>query len=296
MSERMIPVACILDPEWNSRLWTESAEEKRETEDLATTMERDGQLQAISVELTDVEGQYLLVLGSRRLRAAKTLDWADIRADVQPASDPVTRVARNILENVKRKDLTSYEQARACAKLRDLGLTGPEIGERLGFSKQKVSNLAVSFNALPPNVLDEWRQNHPAATVDFLRELASVGKEEKDPEKRAQAITEAWEDRKELLVEAAEVVDPPPPAEPCPKKVGGKKCALDKGHEGECKPPREPMDVPLKVPYQRYKDLLKAVQKSKVAGGTLAVECVKFLVGHADKVKGIIEPEPEAAE
>lgn len=296
MSERMIPVASILDPEWNSRLWTESAAEKKETEELAMTIERDGQIQAIEVEETDVQGQYLLILGSRRLRAVKLIGSADIRANVNPPTDPTTRVLRNILENVKRKDLSSYEQARACSKLRDLGMTGPEIGERLGFSKQKVSNLAVSFNALPPNVLDEWRLEHPAATVDFLRELASVGKEEKDPEKRAALITAAWEDRKELLVEASEVIDPPPPAEPCPKKVGGKKCSLDKGHEGECKPPREAADPPFRVPAQRYYDLAKAIQKSKVAGGNLVVQCMKFLVGETDKVKGVIEPEPEPAE
>src|SRR5690348_11560903 len=110
MSERMIPVASILDPEWNSRLWTESADEKKETEDLAATMEKDGQLQAIEVEETDVNGQFLLVIGSRRLRAAKLLQWTDIRANVNKASDTSTRVVRNILENVKRKDLSSYEQ------------------------------------------------------------------------------------------------------------------------------------------------------------------------------------------
>jgi ParB/RepB/Spo0J family partition protein len=296
MSERMIPVASILDPEWNSRLWTESAEEKKETEDLAATMEKDGQLQAIEVEETDVNNQFLLVIGSRRLRAAKLLGWADIRANVNKSTDTSTRVVRNILENVKRKDLSSYEQARACSKLRDLGMTGPEIGERLGFSKQKVSNLAVSYNALPPPILDEWRQNHPAATVDFLRELAGVGKEEKDPEKRAAIITAAWEDRKELLVEASEVVNPPPPLDPCPKKVGGKKCSLNKGHEGECKAPRDTSDPPFRVPAQRYFDLAKAVQKSKVNGGNLVIQCMKFLVGETDKVKGIIEPEPEAAE
>ena len=296
MSERMILVASVLDPEWNSRLWTESTDEKKETEDLAATMEKDGQLQAIEVEETDVAHQYLLVIGSRRLRAAKLLGWADIRANVNKASDTSTRVVRNILENVKRKDLSSYEQARACSKLRELGMTGPEIGERLGFSKQKVSNLAVSYNALPPAVLDEWRQNHPAATVDFLRELAGVGKEEKDADKRAALITSAWEERKELLVEASEIVDPPPPLEPSPKKVGGKKCALHKGHEGDCKPPRKASDPPFRVPAQRYFDLAKAVQKSKVSGGNLVIQCMKFLVGETDKVKGIIEPQEEAAE
>ncbi len=295
MSERMILVASILDPEWNSRLWTESAEEKKETEDLAKSMEEAGQLQAIDVEETK-EGNFLLIFGSRRLRAAKLLEWKEIRANVNPATDETTRVIRNVLENVKRKDLSSYEQARACFKLRELGMKGDEIGAKLGFSKQKVSNLAISYGQLPPNVLDEWRQNHPAATVDFLRKMVSDTSDIKDVEKRAEVITQVWEDRKELLVEAAEVVDPPPPPEQCTSKVGGKQCILDKGHEGEHKPPRETSEPPLKVPYARFEELKKAISKSKVAGGQLAILCIKYLVGHADKVPGIIEPKAEPAE
>lgn len=294
MSEHLILVSSVLDPEWNSRLWTETAAEAKETQDLADAMATAGQLQAIEVEET-TPGTHLLVFGSRRLRAAKLLNWTEIRANVNPPSDEATRVVRNILENVKRKDLSSFEQARACFKMKELGMKGEEIGGRLGFSKQKVSNLAVSYSQLPPPVLDEWRQNHPAATVDFLRELAGTEKGQPD-EIRIPAILEAWEARKELLSEVDEIINPPPPPEACTSKVGGKLCILDKGHEGEHKPPREMSDPPLKVPYQRYQDLTKAVHKSKVAGGKLVIECMKYLVGHADKVSGIIESEAKAAE
>lgn len=294
MSEQMIPVDHITDPEWNSRLYTESAAEKKEIEDLADSMAKTGQLQAIVVEQTDKDA-YQLVIGSRRLRAAKLLMWDSIRADVTPPSDATTRTVKNIIENVKRKDLSQYEQARACVRLRELGMKGEEIGDRLGFSKQKVSNLAVSFTQLPDDIKEEWRKEHPAATVDFLRKMVSDTNSIEDETERVSAIRAEWEERKSLLQEAEEIIDPPPPPEQCKGKVDGKRCRLDSGHEGDHKPEREPTDPPLKVPYDRYKGLLKALGKSKIAGGKLASMCVEYLVQHADKVPGVIEPEPEAA-
>lgn len=278
MSEQQIPLTAILDPEWNSRLWTESDAEKKLTADLAASMKVDGQLQAIEVEPSPGGNTYLLVIGSRRLRAAKLLEWTEIRANVVPVSDTPNRVLRNILENVKRVDLSSFEQARACHKLRELGLTGPQIGERLGFSKQKISNLAVSYASLTPEVLEEWRKGHPAATVDFLRELA--GTKGKTPEETTKLINDGWKARARLQEKADAVLDPPEP-----EHVNGKSKA----------PPKD--DPPFRVPYQRYFDLCKAIQKSRIAGGKLVIECLKYATGQVEEVKGVIAPpkEEEAA-
>jgi ParB/RepB/Spo0J family partition protein len=278
MSEQMIPVSAILDPEWNSRLYTESKDEQAETAALAESMKTQGQLQAIRVETTypDKDG-YVLVLGSRRLRAARLLNWTTINAFVAPTTDEPTRVIQNITENVQRKDLTQFEQARACVKLRELGLKAEDVGGRLGFSKQKVSNLAVSYIALQktPAILDAWRQEHPAATVDFLRELATVkGKTE---EETASKVSDAWDARVKLLDKADAILDP----EPKDAKKKGKATEKD--------------DPPYKVPIQRYFDLCKAIQKSKIAGGKLVIECLKYAVGEVDSVKGIIEPEESDA-
>lgn len=285
MSEQLIPVASILDPEWNSRLYTESKEEQKETEDLAESMKQEGQLQAIRVEETPTFGleqtadfqKYLLVLGSRRLRAAKLLGWTVINAFVAAPTDESTRVIQNITENVKRKDLSQFEQARACVKLRDLGMKAEDVGRRLGFSKQKVSNLAVSYVALQktPAILDAWRTEHPAATVDFLRELATIkGKTDEDT---IEKVSDAWDTRVKLLEKADAIFDPP-------KKD-------DKG--GKSKDNKNKSDPPFKVPAQRYFDLVRAIQKSKIAGGKLVVDCLKYAIGETDKVKGIIEPEAE---
>lgn len=276
MFEQMIPVTSIVDPEWNSRLYTESASEKREIEDLADSMKTDGQLQSIGIEETQPSG-YILVWGSRRLRAAKLNGWETIKADVMPASDTGNRVIKNILENVKRKDLTQFEQARACVKLREVGLTAAAIGDRLGFSKQKVSNLAVSYVRMPPAILDAWRQEDPCATVDFLRELATVEGKGNTPEEKEEGriggIMARWETRKHLRERADNILNPEP------KESKGKAPAKD--------------DPPYKVTHQRYYDLVKAIQKAAPAGSKLAIEALKYAVGETDVIKGIIEPVAE---
>lgn len=280
MSDQMIPLALILDPEWNSRIYTDSTAEKNGLDDLSDSMKQDGQLQAIEVEGPANDGSYVLILGSRRLRAAKLLGWTEIRATVNLPSDTTNRVIRNILENVKRKDLTSFEQARACVKLRECGMTAAQVGDRLGFSKQKVSNLAVSYSKLPPAILLEWQAEHPCATVDFLRELASVPGETE--EKRIENIMDIWRGRLHLREKADNILDPPEPDEDDEKGSKGKTPAKE--------------DPPYKVPHQRYFDLVRQIQKSGIAGGKLATECLRYAVGETDVIKGLIEPaKPEAA-
>ena len=271
MSEQMIPVSAIVDPEWNSRLYSESATEKREIEDLADSMKTDGQLQSIGVEETQPSG-YILVWGSRRLRAVRLNGWETIKADVMPASDTGNRVIKNILENVKRKDLTQFEQARACVKLREVGLTAAAIGDRVGFSKQKVSNLAISYVKMPPAILDAWRQEDPCATVDFLRELA--GTEGKTEDERVKNIMDYWNARKHLREKADEILNPT--------------------EKEKSKPSKDAPDAPYKVPAQRYYDLVRAIQKAAPAGSKLAIEALKYAIGEVDIIKGIIEPEAKA--
>lgn len=287
MSEKLIPVDDILDPEWNSRLVYETgtfgAAQEKEIADLAESIKNEGQLQAGVVEGPTPEGKYLLVIGSRRLAAVKAAGLTTFRADVQPPTDESTRVIRNITENVKRKDLSQFEQARACVKLKELGLKIDDVGKRLGFSKQKVSNLAVSYVCLQkvPRVIDLWRTEHPAATVDFLRELATIATKSKSEDEAFNKVNEAWDARVKLLDKAEAIIDPPE--------------SDAKGAKGKTKP-ADKNDPPFKVPAQRYFDLVRAIQKSKIAGGKLVIESLKYAVGETDKIKGIIEPEAPVKE
>jgi len=119
-----ISVNLIDPPEFNSRTDRQGpakTQAEQKFQQLLSSMEADGQLQAIEVEGPNDAGRYLLNLGSRRLRAAIDLDWPTIRAEVRPYSDARTRILRNFKENLIRDDLTQFEMSRALLKLRDGG-------------------------------------------------------------------------------------------------------------------------------------------------------------------------------
>lgn len=196
-----ISIDSILAPAWNSRLAKTGDAAKREslkTQQLAASFLVEGQLTPVEVETTETMGQHLLVFGTRRLAAAKLAGWTEIEATVRKPSTEAERRIRNGIENVKRENLTSFEEARLCAALREIGLKNPDIAVKLGFSPQKVSNLAVTFSRLPPPVLKEWEEQNPVATDRFLRDLATE-KNYPTPE----SIMQAWDDKVRQLAPQA---------------------------------------------------------------------------------------------
>jgi ParB family chromosome partitioning protein len=98
-------------------------------------------------------GEYELVAGERRLRAAKLAGLETIAAVVRAAED-WERLDLALAENMARADLNPVEEARACAMLvDDLGITKEEVGRRIGRSRVAVSNL-VRLLELPDDVLE----------------------------------------------------------------------------------------------------------------------------------------------
>src|SRR5258707_4976924 len=189
-----ISVNLIDPPEFNSRTDRQGpakTQAEQKFQQLLSSMEADGQLQAIEVEGPNDAGRYLLNLGSRRLRAAIDLDWPTIRAEVRPYSDARTRILRNFKENLIRDDLTQFEMSRALLKLRDGGLTSVEAAKELGFSKQKASTLAVASQN-PSELIYQWEAGNEAATTDFMAELGRMG----NPQKQLAAFKEREEEIK----------------------------------------------------------------------------------------------------
>lgn len=170
-----IALALIQLPVWNSRVTNAETDKSEQAEvlTLAESMKVQGQLQPVEVEGPFEGGGYTLVYGTRRRAAALKLGWTEIDATVRPPTDDATRMARNVVENVKRKNLTSYEEARAVQALSDKGLTNGEIANVVGFSSQKVSNLHSRITRLPAPIVEEWKKRNPAATDEFLAEINS---------------------------------------------------------------------------------------------------------------------------
>jgi ParB family transcriptional regulator, chromosome partitioning protein len=120
--------------------------------ELAESIRARGVLQPIVVRALP-GGNYELVAGERRLRAARLAELEAVPAVVRETDD-WERLDIALAENMARVDLNAVEEARACAMLvDDLGLTKEELGRRVGRSRVAISNL-IRLLELPEEALE----------------------------------------------------------------------------------------------------------------------------------------------
>ncbi|MFC4024190.1 ParB/RepB/Spo0J family partition protein [Oceanobacillus longus] len=95
---------------------------------------------------------YEIVVGERRLRAAKEAGLETIPVVVKDLSDEkMMEIA--LLENLQREDLTPIEEAHAYANLMsELKVTQEELSKRLGKSRSHIANI-VRLLSLPDQVV-----------------------------------------------------------------------------------------------------------------------------------------------
>src|SRR3990172_4811491 len=80
-------------------------------EELASSIRAQGVVQAVVVRETE-PGEYELIAGERRWRAAQLAGLDTIPAVVRDVADEVT-VAMSLIENIQREDLNPLEEAAA---------------------------------------------------------------------------------------------------------------------------------------------------------------------------------------
>ena len=108
-----------------------------------------GVLQPVVVRRVD-DG-YELIMGERRLRAARGAGLATIPAIVR-ATDDDAMLRDALLENLHRSQLNPLEEAAAYRQLLDdFGCTHDELAERIGRSRPRISN-TLRLLKLPPLV------------------------------------------------------------------------------------------------------------------------------------------------
>lgn len=97
------------------------------------------------------ENQYELIMGERRLRAAKLAGLTTISVIIRETSDnELLREA--LIENIHRSALNSLEEAAAYNQmLSDFGLTHDELAKKIGKSRPVITNTLRLLN-LPPTV------------------------------------------------------------------------------------------------------------------------------------------------
>lgn len=118
--------------------------------DLSASIRQVGLLQPVVVRPTP-DGNYELVVGERRWRAARRAGMATVPALVIDTDDRGA-LQRALVENIHRTDLSAIEEAAAYQQLiEEGGLTHEQLAERLGLSRPAVTN-ALRLLDLPVGV------------------------------------------------------------------------------------------------------------------------------------------------
>ena len=117
---------------------------------LAASIRELGVLQPVLVRPA-ADGDFELVAGERRWRAAKRAGLQSVPALVREVSDD-SSLEQALVENLHREDLNPLEEAAAYQQLiEDFNLTHEELAARVGKSRAAITNTLRLFQ-LPPTI------------------------------------------------------------------------------------------------------------------------------------------------
>ena len=117
--------------------------------ELVESIKQYGIIQPLIVH--NKNGQYELIAGERRLRAAKIICLEKVPAIVRDV-DEQEKLEIALIENLQRENLNSIETALAYRKLIDeFNLTQEEVGIRVGKSRSSITNILRLLN-LPEEI------------------------------------------------------------------------------------------------------------------------------------------------
>ena len=155
-----------------------------ELEELAASIRALGVLQPLTVRRR--EGQWELVAGERRLRAAKLAGQSQVPClSVQVDSQSSSLLA--LVENVQRRDLDFWEEALALRQILDTyHLSQEELARRVGRSQSAVAN-KLRLLKLPDEALALLRAH--GATERHARALLRLDSPERQLEAAEQVTT-----------------------------------------------------------------------------------------------------------
>ena len=119
-------------------------------DELATSMATSGLLQPVVLRPVD-GGEYQLIAGERRWRAALQLEWKEIGAVLRDVDDK-TLLTLALVENLQRDALSAIDEANAYKRLvEDYELSQGEIADLVGKKRSTVANSLRLLN-LPASV------------------------------------------------------------------------------------------------------------------------------------------------
>ena len=148
-------------------------------EELAASIRVQGVIQPLLVRRLST-GDFELVAGERRLRAAERAGLSHVPVYVRELSDGES-LELALVENLQRDDLSPLEEATAYQRLmNEFGLTQEEVAERVGKSRPTIAN-ALRLLKLPEAIKRDLSRGK--LTAGHARVLLSL--EDEDSQMRA---------------------------------------------------------------------------------------------------------------
>lgn len=160
-----------------------------ELEDLIGSIREHGILQPLIVSLDEEKaGNFILIAGERRLRAARILGLEKVPVVVHSAKKS-QKLEIALVENVQRQNLNPIEEAQAYKRLSDeFGLRQEEIAKKVGKNRSTIANIlrllqlpqeiqkAVASGALQPSAARVIAGiSDPKEQLALLRKITETG-------------------------------------------------------------------------------------------------------------------------
>lgn len=187
-------------------------------DELASSIDELGVIQPITVRALG-DGEFEIISGERRLRAARRADIDRLPAFIRKASSE-EMLEMALVENVQREELNPIEVALGYQRLmEECGLTQEKVAEKVSKSRATVANF-LRLLRLPPRVQAALRDKEVAmgharalitlddeeAQVNLLEEVIEDDLTVREVERRARN----WHDDSDETTEGEE--DPAPPS------------------------------------------------------------------------------------
>lgn len=168
-------------------------------EELAQSIKENGIMQNLTVVPDkEEEGKYLVVIGNRRLTAAREAGLETAPCVVVEDMAEKEQITTMLAENMNRKDLTVYEEAEAMQMcFEDFGFKVEEIEEKTGLSKTTINHRLNIAKLDKETLVEKVEDKEFQLSLSDLYALEKV----KDVNTRNKILKEAW-DSKDLVNKA----------------------------------------------------------------------------------------------
>lgn len=142
-------------------------------EELTASVRENGVLQNLTVVPDPAtKGYYLVIIGNRRLLAARAAGLDYVQCSVVEMSE-AEQLATMLCENMQRRDLNVIEQAQGVQMTLDLGFDIKELSKKTGLSKRainerkKIADLGLDYSEVPEETMRQ-------ITIADMEKLADI--------------------------------------------------------------------------------------------------------------------------